>query len=34
MKVLLNLEEEPLNALFALYKTEFGSSADQYARQT
>ena len=34
MKVLLNLEEEPLNALFALYKTEFGSGAAQYARQT
>lgn len=34
IKVLLNLEEEPLNALFALYKTEFGSGAAQYARQT
>jgi len=34
MKVLLNLEEEPLNALFALYKTEFGPSAARYARHT
>lgn len=34
MKVLLNLEEEPLNALFALYKNEFGSGAAQYARHT
>jgi hypothetical protein len=34
IKVLLNLEEEQLNDLFALYKAEFGAGAAQYARQT
>ena len=34
MKVLLNLDEEPLDELFALYKQEFGTSAARYARET
>jgi len=34
MKVLFNLEEEPLDELFALYKQEFGASAARYARET
>ena len=34
MKVLLNLDEEPLDQLFALYKQEFGTSAARYARET
>ena len=34
MKVLLNLDEEPLEELFALYKQEFGTSAARYARET
>lgn len=34
MKVLLNLDEEPLNELFVLYKKEFGPGAARYARET
>jgi len=34
MKVLLNLEDEPLNELFALYKQQFGPGAGRYARET
>ncbi|HEY9503150.1 MAG TPA: hypothetical protein VIR01_16065, partial [Pyrinomonadaceae bacterium] len=33
MKVLLNLDEQPLDELFALYKQEFGTSAARYARE-
>jgi hypothetical protein len=34
VKVLLNLEEEPLEALFKLYRQQFGESAARYARNT
>jgi hypothetical protein len=34
MKVLLGLEEKPLNDLFALYKEKFGDYAVRYARET
>jgi hypothetical protein len=34
MKVLLNLDEEPLNELFALYKQEFGAGAARYSHET
>lgn len=34
IKTLLNLEEEPLNDLLALYQKEFGAGAARYARHT
>jgi hypothetical protein len=34
LRVLLDLEEEPLNELFELYKSEFGSGPARYARRT
>ncbi|HXD33161.1 MAG TPA: hypothetical protein VN643_18710 [Pyrinomonadaceae bacterium] len=34
IKVLLNLDDEPLEELFALYRKEFGDGAARYARQT
>ena len=34
IKVLLNLEEDPLAELFVLYRREFGASAARYARHT
>jgi hypothetical protein len=34
VKVLLQLEEKPLNELFKLYKEQFGQGAARYARQT
>jgi hypothetical protein len=34
IKVLFDLDEEPLNNLLALYKKEFGPSAARYARDT
>jgi hypothetical protein len=34
IKVLLNLEEEPLENLFNLYRQQFGDSAARYARNT
>jgi len=34
IKVLLDLEDEPLDDLFKLYKEQFGENAAQYARHT
>ena len=34
IKVLLDLEDEPLDDLFKLYKVQFGENAAQYARHT